>query len=99
MPLRPALVQRPLDSRRRDFASLAARLSADLMRERLAVLAERLRALDRLRETLGHVATLRRGFAVVRADGVVVTGAGAARAARRLEIEFADGTVAATPDA
>ncbi|EAR49626.1 Exonuclease VII, large subunit, partial [Oceanicola granulosus HTCC2516] len=52
---------------------------------------DRLAALDRLRETLGYRATLRRGYAVVRGDGDVVTSAAAARAARALEIEFADG--------
>uniref|UniRef100_UPI0035C840EE exodeoxyribonuclease VII large subunit n=1 Tax=Yoonia sp. TaxID=2212373 RepID=UPI0035C840EE len=34
----------------------------------------RLGALDRLRETLGYVETLKRGYAVVRGDGAVVTG-------------------------
>jgi exodeoxyribonuclease VII large subunit len=55
--------------------------------ERLA----RLEALDRLRETLGYVETLKRGYAVVRGDGAVVTTKDAAAAARTLEIEFADG--------
>ena len=36
-------------------------------------------------------ATLARGYAVVRGDGVLVTTRGAAEAARSLEIEFADG--------
>ncbi|QBF32733.1 exodeoxyribonuclease VII large subunit [Thalassococcus sp. S3] len=48
-------------------------------------------AADRLRETLSYKATLQRGYAVVRGDGAVVTGRDAARAASRLEIEFADG--------
>jgi exodeoxyribonuclease VII large subunit len=55
--------------------------------ERLA----RLKALDRLRETLGYVETLKRGYAVVRGDGAVVTDKAAAEAAAALEIEFADG--------
>lgn len=53
----------------------------------------RLEALDRLRETLGYVETLRRGYAVVRGDGVVVTGMDSAKSAQALEIEFADGRV------
>lgn len=57
--------------------------------ERLA----RLEALDRLRETLGYVETLKRGYAVVRGDGAVVTGVAGATAAGDLEIEFADGRV------
>ena len=55
--------------------------------ERLA----RLEALDRLRETLGYVETLKRGYAVVRGDGAVVTTKDAAANATALEIEFADG--------
>jgi exodeoxyribonuclease VII large subunit len=51
----------------------------------------RLDALDRLRETLGYVETLKRGYAVVRGDGTVVTDKEAAEAATDLEIEFADG--------
>ncbi|PVA06906.1 exodeoxyribonuclease VII large subunit [Thalassorhabdomicrobium marinisediminis] len=57
----------------------------------------RLDGLDRMRETLGYRETLKRGYAVVRGDGAVVTTAKAAKAARSLEIEFADGTL--RPDA
>jgi len=53
----------------------------------------RLEALDRLRQTLGYPETLKRGYAVVRGDGAVVTGKAAAKAASRIEIEFADGTL------
>jgi exodeoxyribonuclease VII large subunit len=51
----------------------------------------RLNALDRLRETLGYKETLKRGYAVVRGDGDVVTTRKAAKTAMALEIEFADG--------
>jgi len=47
--------------------------------------------MDRLRETLGYKATLKRGYAVVRGDGAVVTTREAAAHAAALEIEFADG--------
>jgi len=53
----------------------------------------RLDALDRMRETLGYRETLKRGYAVVRGDGAVVTDAKSAKAAQSLEIEFADGTM------
>lgn len=56
----------------------------------------RLVALDRLRETLGYVETLRRGYAVVRGDGAVVTDQVAAAKAKTLEIEFADGRLPVT---
>lgn len=51
----------------------------------------RLDATDRLRETLSYKATLERGYAVVRAEGKVVTSKSAAAMAGVLEIEFADG--------
>jgi exodeoxyribonuclease VII large subunit len=44
-----------------------------------------------MRETLGYRETLKRGYAVVRGDGAVVTSAKAAKAATLLEVEFADG--------
>jgi exodeoxyribonuclease VII large subunit len=59
----------------------------------------RLEALDRLRETLGYVETLKRGYAVVRGDGVVVTDKEAAETASDIEIEFADGRLAVSKGA
>ena len=47
--------------------------------------------MDRLRETLGYKETLKRGYAVVRGDGDVVTSQAVAKKATALEIEFADG--------
>ena len=69
---------------------LGARLHA-APAQRLAVLAERLDRLDRLRQTLGHGETLKRGFAIVRGDGAVVTTRARAEAAKLIEIEFQDG--------
>ena len=73
---------------------------------RLAVLGPRLtaerraglEALDRLRQTLGHTETLRRGFAIVRGPEGLVTQAGAAGRAASLEIEFHDGRVTVHPE-
>jgi exodeoxyribonuclease VII large subunit len=53
----------------------------------------RLAQLDRVRETLGYKETLKRGYAVVRADGAVVTTAQGVKDAAQVEIEFADGRV------
>ena len=53
----------------------------------------KLDALMRLHETLGYRETLRRGYAVVRGDGHLVTTKAAAEGATGLEIEFADGTL------
>ena len=92
--LRPALLRRKLAEERRRLAGLSARLSPDLVLGRLARARERLAALERLRGTLGYEATLRRGFAVVRGDGQVVTSVAAATGASRLELQFADGRMA-----
>ncbi|MGQ0566142.1 MAG: exodeoxyribonuclease VII large subunit [Gemmobacter sp.] len=72
------------------LAALSTKLDA-APAARLAVLAERLDRLDRLRVTLGPDETLKRGFAIVRGDGAVVTRRAAAQAAQVIEIEFADG--------
>jgi exodeoxyribonuclease VII large subunit len=61
------------------------------MAARLQALGDRLAALDRMRATLGYRETLKRGFAVVRGDGAVVTTKAGAAAAALIEIEFADG--------
>lgn len=77
---------------------LAVRLSDRATRQQ-ADRTAKLQALDRLRETLGYVATLKRGYAVVRGDGAVVTNVAAASAATALEIEFSDGRLSVGKDA
>jgi len=52
-----------------------------------------LEALDRLRQTLGYKATLARGYAVVRADGALITTQAEAVKSDKLEIEFVDGVL------
>lgn len=61
----------------------------------LARLKTRTDDLDRMRQTLGHTETLKRGFAIVRGDGQVVTSRAAAAGAATLEIEFQDGKLVA----
>ncbi|MEO0358151.1 MAG: exodeoxyribonuclease VII large subunit [Pseudomonadota bacterium] len=90
--LRSDLVDRPRNDAARALALLANRADA-AHRQRLAALADRLHSLDRLRETLGYTETLKRGYAVVRGDGDVVTGKAAAQSAKHLEIQFADGRI------
>ncbi|MEO1639180.1 MAG: exodeoxyribonuclease VII large subunit [Pseudomonadota bacterium] len=58
----------------------------------------RLDALDRLRETLGYVETLRRGYSVVRGPDGVITQKSVAEKASALEIEFADGRLPVSAD-
>lgn len=52
---------------------------------------DRLNAAERMRQTLGYTETLKRGYAVMRGDGDVVTNTKAAAKAGILEVEFADG--------
>ncbi len=94
--LSPRAVRLALDRRRDALEPLAARLvrsGTDATRRAR----HRLEALERLRETLGHAATLRRGYAVVRADGNLVTRLADAASAALLEIEFQDGRLPAAP--
>ncbi len=75
---------------RADLAAKSARMDT-ATRQRFRQLADRLEALDRTRASLGHAETLKRGFAIVRGDGAVVTTKAGAEAATLLEIEFRDG--------
>ncbi len=77
---------------RRDLGRLADRLDAAPL-ARFRRLTDRLEALDRTRMTLGYAETLKRGYAVVRGDGVVVTTKAGAEKALSLEVEFRDGRV------
>jgi exodeoxyribonuclease VII large subunit len=61
--------------------------------------ADRLASLARVLATLGYEETLKRGYAVVRGDGAVVTSAAEAGRARALEIQFQDGRLAVGPGA
>ncbi len=78
---------------RAKLADLGRRLEA-APAVRLRGLMDRLEALDRTRLTLGYAATLKRGYAVVRGDGAVVTTKVGAERASALEIEFRDGRLA-----
>ncbi|MEM6303551.1 MAG: exodeoxyribonuclease VII large subunit [Pseudomonadota bacterium] len=75
------------------LAQAAARLGAVGERQ-IAGLRSQIDARGRVLATLGYEATLERGFAVVRAQGTVVTRAQDAKSAGALEIQFADGRVA-----
>jgi exodeoxyribonuclease VII large subunit len=102
--LAPALARlilqgaRKTDEGRVQLLALDARLQA-APAARLTALSQRLEALDRTRTTLGYAETLKRGYAVIRGDGHVVTNKAAAERAMVLEAEFADGrmTLGAKP--
>ena len=95
--LRTDVLRVRIDRGQERLDALARRLSDRASRQQAERVA-RLEALDRLRETLGYVETLRRGYAVVRGDGAVVTDKAAAEKAKSLEIEFRDGRVAVSSD-
>lgn len=94
--LDPALARLLADAGRRHtdqrvrLCNLAQRLDAAPL-ARLQVLRDRLEARDRLRQTLGHVETMKRGFAVVHGDGHLITSKAQAETAGALELEFHDG--------
>ena len=86
-------IERDIERKSRDLTALSRRLS-DAGTRQVQRWRERVDGLERLRETVGYEATLRRGYAVVRGDGDVVTTKAAAETASGLEIEFADGKLA-----
>lgn len=91
--LRPDVLAVAQTRAAKDFAVMLRRMTT-ASRTQTQKQRSRLEALDRMRETLGYRETLKRGYAVVRGDGAVVTSAKAAKAATTLDIEFADGTMA-----
>ena len=86
---RKALLAERLDAAAARFAQVAR---GDLSQRR-----DRLEALDRLRQTLGHARTLARGYAVVWAGASVQTTRAGAEGHPALEIEFADGRLGVVP--
>ena len=84
-----------LVSRGQERLDHGLRRLSDLATRREGERTAHLRSLSQLLQTLGYEATLNRGYAVVRGDGRVVTTRGGAAAAKSLEIQFADGRIAA----
>ena len=85
-----APIKRDLAAKKDRLEAITRRLSA-AGQSQIKDWRTRLDGLDRLRETLGYKETLKRGYAVVRGDGDVVTSQAVAKKATALEIEFADG--------
>ncbi|MCC5988200.1 MAG: exodeoxyribonuclease VII large subunit [Pararhodobacter sp.] len=80
-----------------ELARLGARAEA-AMAGRLARLAERMAAAERMRQALGYQGTLKRGFAVLRGpDGEVLKEVAAVRSLPRFAIEMGDGSLDAAP--
>jgi len=91
--LDPARINVANEQRRKGLAALDARLTRAFA-QHVQTLRKRLDSQERMRQTLGYHETLKRGYAVVRGDGDVVTNRAAAETAGLLEIEFSDGRLA-----
>ena len=94
--LRP--IERDIAQKKEQLGQLGQRFS-DAATRQTKGWRDRIDGLDRLRETLGYKATLKRGYAVVYGDGGVVTTKVAAAKAEALEIEFSDGRLSLDRDA
>ncbi|MEM6636600.1 MAG: exodeoxyribonuclease VII large subunit [Pseudomonadota bacterium] len=90
--LQPKVLAREVIRMGRDLEGLSSRFF-NAMRAAQEGRADRLAAIDRIRQSVGYMETLRRGYAVVRSDGNVITNKSAAEGATDLEIEFQDGRV------
>ena len=95
--LRATTIRFQIDKSRERVADRATRATRAVV-ARLENESRRLAALERLRQSMGYPATLKRGYAVIRDEaGHVLTEASQAAKARLLEIEFADTRLAALP--
>ncbi len=93
--LRPEMLGREIALRRRELAGAAKRLPPAMAREMLRR-SERLAGFAARLESLSYRRVLERGYALVRrADGTAVTRAAAVSPGLGLEIELADGRIAA----
>lgn len=85
-------IRQRLTSEHRSLEGLSDRIKPAYVR-RLKQISDRLAALDRQRQAMGYVETLKRGYAVVHGDSGLVTDKATAEKASALEIEFHDGKV------
>ncbi len=86
-------LQREVARKSEDLSRVVDRLSSVANRQ-VERWSDRLSNLEKIRETVGYEATLKRGYAVVWGDDGVVTSRAAAQKAGALEVQFADGRLA-----
>ena len=97
-PLKPGLLQRPIQVRRERLGALAARL-APAARRRLERATDALANLEKLRLSFNPDGPLKRGFARIHdPDGRLVRSAEALSAGEKVRMVFADGDRAAVVD-
>lgn len=95
--LRPDVLSRAMSVESQRLAQATARLSRVGAAQTSAWRAK-LDGLERLRTTVGYEATLKRGYAVVRAGSQIVTRSDDALTHPALEVQFQDGRVQVTPN-
>lgn len=88
--LNPHALALDVKRRRQELTQITRRLS-DAGTRQISAWNDRLKNLERIRKTTGYKETLKRGFAVVRAGGHVLTTKAEASTATGIEIEFIDG--------
>ncbi|MCF6305496.1 MAG: exodeoxyribonuclease VII large subunit [Rhodobacteraceae bacterium] len=89
-PLRPAALTRDIAQKQKDLRRVTSGFQAAAKRQ-IFNWQQQIANLERVRQTLDYKNTLKRGFAIVRGDGAVVTSRKTAKTATVLELEFADG--------
>lgn len=90
--LQPRLIDRDVARKRQMLEGLSRRM-VQAGQARTERLRRQVQTADRMLATLGYQATLERGYAVVRAEGQIVTRQAQAQKATSLEIQFADGRI------
>lgn len=88
--LRAAPLRREIAHKGQSLGSISARMSRS-GQQQLKSWKQRLEGLERTRQSLDYKNTLKRGFAIVRCEGAVITNVKSAKKASQIELEFADG--------
>ncbi|MDA0900603.1 MAG: exodeoxyribonuclease VII large subunit [Proteobacteria bacterium] len=92
----PAL-DRALAQKRLPYARAGANLRPSVLSRAIADAQQKLNALERMRQSLGYMATLKRGYAVLRSETGLITTTAALRTASEVEVELADGKAQVKP--
>ncbi|MCV2874973.1 exodeoxyribonuclease VII large subunit [Rhodobacteraceae bacterium XHP0102] len=93
----PPALDRALTQKRLPFERASAHLRPSVLTRAIADAQQKLAALERMRQSLGYTATLKRGYAVLREGEALITTASGVKAASQIEIELADGVAQVKP--
>lgn len=92
----PAL-DRALAQKRLPYERACANLRPSVLSRAIADAQQKLNALERMRQSLGYTATLKRGYAVLRNETGLITTTAALRTTSEVEVELADGKAQVKP--